>query len=122
MNNEGGYKLVMPIFKQQLLNNEPLTINNDGEQRRDFIHVDDIVNANILTTTKNGLNGEIFNVGSGKNYSVNEIAEMFGGEKQYGNKVIEPKETLADTTKIELDLGWRVTKDISDWVGDYINY
>ena len=122
MNNEGGYKLVMPIFKQQLLNNEPLTINNDGEQRRDFIHVDDIVNANILTTTKNGLNGEIFNIGSGKNYSVNEIADMFGGEKQYGNKVIEPKETLADTTKIELDLGWRATKDISDWIGDYINY
>ena len=47
---------------------------------------------------------------------------MFGGEKQYGNKVIEPKETLADTTKIELDLGWVVKKNISDWISDYINY
>ena len=120
MNNDGGYKLVMPIFKQQLLNNEPLTINNNGEQRRDFIHVDDIVNANILVATKSGLNGEIFNVGSGKNYSINEIADMFGGEKKYGNKVMEPFETLADTSKIDLDLGWRAEKDMGDWIIEYI--
>lgn len=122
MNNEGGYKLVMPIFKDQILNNKPLTINNDGEQRRDFVHVEDIVEANILSTIQKDSCGEIFNVGSGKNYSVNEIADMFGGEKQYGNKVIEPKETLADTTKIELDLGWRVKKDIRDWIRGYIKY
>ena len=47
---------------------------------------------------------------------------MFGGEKQYGNKVIEPNETLADTTKIKLGLGWVVKKDIGDWIGDYIKY
>jgi len=122
MNNEGGYKLVMPIFKDQTLKGKPLTINNDGFQRRDFVHVDDIVEANILSTLPNGCCGEIFNVGSGKNYSVNEIADMFGGEKQYGNKVMEPRETLADTTKIELDLGWEVKKNISDWISDYINY
>ena len=122
MNNEGGYKLVMPIFKDQILNNKPLTINNDGEQRRDFVHVEDIVEANILSAIQKNSCGEIFNVGSGKNYSVNEIADMFGGEKQYGNKVIEPNETLADTTKIKLGLGWVVKKDIGDWIGDYIKY
>lgn len=122
MNNEGGYKLVMPIFKDQILNNKPLTINNDGEQRRDFVHVEDIVEANLLSTTLKNSCGEIFNVGSGKNYSINEIADMFGGEKQYGNKVIEPFETLADTTKIELDLNWKVKKDIRGWIVDYINY
>ena len=122
MNNEGGYKLVMPIFKDQILNNKALTINNDGEQRRDFIHVEDIVEANILSVIQKDSCGEIFNVGSGKNYSINEIADMFGGEKQYGNKVIEPKETLADTTKINLGLGWVVKKDIGDWIGDYIKY
>ena len=122
MNNEGGYKLVMPIFKDQILNNKPLTINNDGEQRRDFVHVEDIVEANILSAIQKNSCGEIFNVGSGKNYSVNEIADMFGGEKQYGNKVIEPNETLADTRKIKLGLGWVVKKDIGDWIGDYIKY
>ena len=53
MNNEGGYKLVFPIFKEQISRNESLTINNDGEQRRDFIHVDDVVQANILAAMHN---------------------------------------------------------------------
>jgi nucleoside-diphosphate-sugar epimerase len=121
MNNEGGYKLVMPIFKEQILNNKPLTINNDGEQRRDFIHVDDIVNANILVAKhKSNFKGNIYNVGSGKNYSVNEIADMFGGNKTEGNKVIEPFETLADISKIDLDLNWKSKGDLKKWIKKYL--
>lgn len=120
MSNTGGYKLVMPIFKDQLLNGKPLTINNDGEQRRDFVHVEDVVDVNMLVATVDGLPGEIFNVGSGKNYSVNEIAEMFGGEKKYGTHVIEPSETLADTTKLGSVFGWSSGNDIRDWVVQYI--
>ena len=120
MNNE-GYKLVFPIFKEQILKNKPLTINNDGEQRRDFIHVDDIVRANILVAKhKNNFNGDIYNVGNGKSYSINEIADMFGGKKQYGNKVIEPFETLAETAKIDLDLNFQPKKDLKKWINIYI--
>ena len=120
MNND-GYKLVFPIFKEQILNDKPLTINNDGEQRRDFIHVDDVVNANILVAKhKSNFNGDIYNVGSGTNYSVNEIADMFGGEKQYGNKVIEPFETLAEIAKIDLDLDWRPKGDLKKWIKNYM--
>ena len=120
MNNE-GYKLVFPIFKEQMLNNKPLTINNDGKQRRDFIHVDDIVNANILVAKhKSNFNGNIYNVGSGINYSINEIADMFGGEKQYGNKVIEPFETLAEIAKIDLDLDWKSKGDLKKWIKNYL--
>ena len=120
MNNE-GYKLVFPIFKEQILDNKPLTINNDGEQRRDFIHVDDIVRANILVAKhKNNFNGDIYNVGNGKSYSINEIADMFGGKKQYGNKVIEPFETLAETAKIDLDLNFQTKKELKTWISTYI--
>ena len=120
MNNE-GYKLVFPIFKEQMLNNKPLTINNDGKQRRDFIHVDDIVNANILcaNSTKK-LNGDIFNVGTGKSYSVNEVADMFGGEKQYGEKRIEPKNSIAENAKIVLDLNWEPKNKLETWISTYI--
>ena len=121
MNNEGGYKLVFPIFKEQLLNNKPLTINNDGEQRRDFIHVDDIVKANILVAKhKNNFNGDLFNVGSGESYSINEIADMFGGEKQYGEKRIEPKNSIADISKIDLDLNWKSKNKLETWINTFI--
>ena len=122
MNNEGGYKLVFPIFKEQLLNNKPLTINNDGEQRRDFVCVKDVVNANILVA-KHKLNfrGDIYNVGNGKSYSVNEIADMFSGKKQYGNKVIEPFETLADTSKMDLDLNFKPKDVLKKWIKKYLN-
>ena len=121
MNNE-GYKLVFPIFKEQMLNNKPLTINNDGKQRRDFVHVNDIVNANILVAErKSNFNGDIYNVGSGISYSINEIADMFGGKKQYGNKVIEPFETLSETAKMDLDLDFRPKDILKEWIKNYKN-
>tara|TARA_R100001015_G_C4627330_1_gene186795 strand:- start:944 stop:1843 length:900 start_codon:yes stop_codon:yes gene_type:complete len=121
MNNEGGYRLLFPIFKDLKNKGLPLTINNDGEQRRDFIHVKDVVRANIAAakyTPK--LNGECYNVGSGKNYSVNEIAGMFGGDKVYNEGVIEPKETLACTAKIDLDLDFRPNNELKDWIHKWI--
>ena len=120
MNNE-GYKLVFPIFKEQILNKKPLTINNDGKQRRDFIHVDDVVRANILVAErKSDFKGDIYNIGSGISYSINEIADMFGGKKEYGNKVIEPFETLAETAKIDLDLNFQTKKELKTWISTYI--
>jgi nucleoside-diphosphate-sugar epimerase len=120
MNLEGAYKLVIPIFAQQMLEGKPLTINNDGEQRRDFTYIGDVVKANILAATHpEKMNGEAFNIGNGDNYSVNELADMFGGEKQYGNKVIEPFETLADNSKARLDLNWEPTGDLPTWIQKY---
>ena len=118
---EGYNRAIMQILNYCI--NKKNFPASDGRQIRDFCFIDDVIRAIILVIkSKENASGEIFNVGSGKNYTINEIADMFGGEKQYGNKVIEPKETLADTTKIELDLGWVVKKNISDWISDYINY
>jgi len=120
MSLEGAYKLAIPIFADQMLNGKPLTINNDGEQRRDFIYVGDVVNANILAATNpEDLKGESFNIGNGNNYSVNELADMFGGEKLYGNKVIEPFQTLADNSKALLMLDWDPKGDLLTWVKKY---
>ncbi len=120
MNLEGAYKLVMGIFAKQLLDGKPLTITNDGEQRRDFTYVKDVVQANILAATyPDKLNGESFNIGNGKNYSVNEVADMFGGEKVYGEKRIEPSQTLADNTKAKEVLKWNPTGDLPSWMKKY---
>jgi len=120
MSLEGAYKLAIPIFANQMLNGKPLTINNDGEQRRDFTYVGDVVNANILAATNpKDLKGEVFNIGNGNNYSVNELADMLGGEKSYGNKVIEPFQTLADNSKALLVLDWDPKGDLPTWIKKY---
>jgi nucleoside-diphosphate-sugar epimerase len=120
MNLEGAYRLAIPIFAKQILEGKVLTINNDGEQRRDFTHVDDVVNANILAAgSTSDLKGDVFNIGNGSNYSVNELADMLGGEKSYGNKVTEPFETLADNSKAALMLDWEPKGDLSEWIQIY---
>ena len=120
MSLEGAYKLAIPIFAKQMLDGKPLTINNDGKQRRDFTYVGDVVNANILTAIHpEDLKGEAFNIGNGDNYSVNELADMLGGEKSYGNKVIEPFQTLADNSKALLMLDWDPKGNLKEWIKKY---
>ena len=117
---EGAYCLVLGIFAKQMLEGKPLTINNDGNQRRDFTYVGDVVNANILAAQNyDKFNGDVFNIGNGKNYSVNEVAEMFGGEKVKGKKVIEPFQTLADNSKASLIMNWEPTGDLPSWIKNY---
>tara|TARA_R100000353_G_scaffold166698_1_gene128357 strand:+ start:5409 stop:6305 length:897 start_codon:yes stop_codon:yes gene_type:complete len=117
---EGAYCLVMGIFARQRLNNEPMTINGDGEQRRDFTYVGDIVQANYLAAiSPNVGNGEVINVGNGDNRSVNQVADMIGGPRIHRDPVIEPSCTLADNTKARELLGWKPTMVIEDWVEKY---
>ena len=120
MNLEGAYCLVMGIFARQMLDGKSLTITNDGNQRRDFTYVQDVVDANILAAThKKKLNGESFNIGNGNNYSVNEVADMLGGDKTYGEKRFEPYETLADNSKARKILNWNPIGDLSSWIKKY---
>ena len=120
MATEGAYCLVMGIFAKQMQNGQPLTITNDGEQRRDFTYVADVVQANWLAAThQTSLGGEVFNVGNGKNYSVNEVADMLGGEKTYGYPRIEPTQTLADNSKAKHILNWNPIGDLPTWIVKY---
>lgn len=119
-NLDGAYALVMCVFAKQRLNNEPLTIRGDGEQRRDFTHVHDIVRANYLAMNSDKVGrGEVINIGNADNRSVNEIAALIGGPKTNIPPVVEPRETLADNSKAQNLLGWSPTIDIEDWVPKY---
>lgn len=117
---EGAYALVMCVFARQRLNNEPLTIRGDGEQRRDFTHVKDIAKANILAMHSEMVgNGEVINIGNNDNRSVNQIANMIGGPTINVDPVVEPRETLADNSKAKNLLGWNPTIIIEEWVPKY---
>tara|TARA_A100001037_G_scaffold166065_1_gene149410 strand:+ start:1651 stop:2565 length:915 start_codon:yes stop_codon:yes gene_type:complete len=117
---DGAYALVMCVFAKQRLNNLPLTIRGDGNQRRDFTHVRDIARANLLamTSTKVG-QGDVINIGNNDNRSVNDIARMMGGKTVNIDPVVEPRETLADNTKAKNLLGWEPRIIIEDWVPKY---
>jgi UDP-glucose 4-epimerase len=117
---EGAYCLVMGIFVRQRLNGEPMTIVGDGEQRRDFTSVIDVVRANILAAESERTGkGEVINIGRGKNYSVNELAKMIGGPTVNIPPRIEPRETLADNRLARELLGWEPTVDLPEWLEEY---
>lgn len=99
---EGAYATVLGIFLKQKAEGKPLTITNDGEQRRDFTHIDDVVRANIVAMGWNGT----FNVGAGHNYTINQIADLIGGDREYiGERPGEVRNTLADNSKAKA-MGW----------------
>ena len=104
---EGAYRTVLSIFGNQYKHAQPLTYTNDGTQRRDFTYVGDVVAANILAGEySDTLNGDVFNVGNGNNFSVNEVMDMFGGNRQFLENRIEPSQTLADNSKLRNKFGW----------------
>jgi len=124
MSLEGAYKLVIPIFTEQRLNDKPMTVRGDGENRRDFTYVGDVVEANIKAGTIDNnhpqmFDGEVFNIGNGDNRSVNQLADMIGGDKINVESVVEPKETLANNNKAREYLNWKPTMKIEDWMKTY---
>ena len=104
--NEGAYALVIAKFLRQKKEGKPMTITGDGKQTRDFCHVSDVVNANILAMEKDIGNGEVINIGGGNNVSVNKIAKLIGGEIKHIKSRLEPHDTLADIRKAKRLLGW----------------
>jgi UDP-glucose 4-epimerase len=110
---EGAYAAVVGIFLNQKSEGKALTITNDGEQRRDMTYVRDVAKANVMAT--NWPSSE-YNIGTGKNYSMNELADMIGGNIEYiGERAGEARQTLADNSKARFE-GWEPTVDISDWI------
>lgn len=110
---DGAYAAVLGIFLDQKKRGVPLTITNDGKQRRDFTYVGDVVRANLMAMQ---WKRQPYNIGTGFNYSINQIAELVGGEKKYiGNRTGEVGETLASNIQAEL-AGWTPRTKIEDWI------
>ena len=116
LNLSGQYSAVMGNFLSQKKNNKPLTIVGDGKQTRDFIHVDDLAKAFLKTIKSKSVN-KIYNLGSGKKTSINTIAKIFGGKKKFIEKRPgEPKNSLADISKIKKDINWKPSINIEDGI------
>ena len=125
---EGTYCTVLGIFQKLYEEGKPLTITGDGEQRRDFTYVGDIVDGlwrcgeHLVYRNSSKTNGQTFELGRGKNYSINEIAGAFG---DYPTEYIdkrpgEMRNTLNTDTKAKDLLGWEPTVDILDYIKKYI--
>jgi len=113
----GTYGAVFGVFLAQLLSNKPLTVVGDGEQTRDFTFVSDAVDA-LVTVANSDKIGEIYNVGSGKPVSVNELIGHLGSPDTVNipKRPGEPDCTWADITKIQAELGWKPKVGISEGV------
>ena len=119
--HEGDYALVIAKFLKQKKDGGPMTITGDGKQTRDFTHVRDVVNANILAFTSDKVGaGEVINIGSGDNYSVNKVAELIGGEVIHIPARLEPKDTRADNSLARKLLGWKPTVTLAEGIKELL--
>ncbi|MDQ5938372.1 MAG: biosynthesis protein WbpP [Patescibacteria group bacterium] len=117
---EGAYCLVMGIFVSQRLKDQPMTIVGDGENRRDYTNVADIVRGNILAMESDKVgSGEVINLGRGQSFSINELAKMIGGPSVNIEARLEPRESLADNNLAKELLGWEPQVNLPEWLEDY---
>lgn len=112
----GTYGAVFGVFLSQKLAGKPFTIVGNGEQTRDFTFVSDIVSA-LITAIKSDRSNEIYNVGSGKNVSINRLVKLLGGDKVHiPKRPGEPDTTFANNDKIIAHLKWNPLVSIEDGV------
>lgn len=113
---EGQYATVIGIFERQFSAGQSLTVTGTGEQRRDFTHVSDIVEG-LIAMSNREWNGEIFNLGSGVNFSIKQVAEMFNRPIEHiPARPGEAWETLADISATQYLLNWQPTVKLEDYV------
>ena len=118
---EGKFATVLGIFERQCKNNESLTIIGDGEQRRDFTHVNDIVNG-LVELSKGEYKGEIYNLGTGRNYSINQLVEFFECNSiNLPERPGEARLSIADISKTVQDLDWEPTYSLRKYIKDFKN-
>ncbi len=117
----GAYCLVMGVFTRLKSEGKPLIIYGNGEQRRDFTYVQDVVQANILASKSDKVGkGEVINIGNGDNRSIQQIADVFGGPFDYLPKRLEPFQTLADNNKAKELLSWNPTGNVEEWLKEHL--
>jgi UDP-glucose 4-epimerase len=111
---------VIGLWRAAIKNNEPIIIHGDGEQRRDFTHINDIVDGLIRIAEGNEKHEDAWELGTGCNYSINEVADMFG----YSNKtyVEDVKGNYRETIRVNSDtierLGWQPTDKLKSYIDE----
>ncbi len=116
----GQYCPVIGIFLRQLEAGEPLSIVGDGTQRRDFVYVGDVVKANIcaaFTNVNSSAFGRVYNVGTGKNISINEIAQLISTNTYFiPPREGEAPENLAEISKLRNTFDWEPEMTVKKWI------
>ncbi|WP_417667185.1 NAD-dependent epimerase/dehydratase family protein [Roseibium sp.] len=113
----GKYATLIALFKEKVRKGEPLTVVSPGSQKRNFTHIDDIIDG-IVLVGENGY-GDEFGIGSEEAYTVLEIAQMFGGHVEMlparaGNRMTA--DVVSEKTRA---LGWNPTRRISDHIAEF---
>ncbi|RDI59326.1 NAD-dependent epimerase/dehydratase family protein [Microvirga subterranea] len=120
------YTGVLAIFSSRLHNGQPPMIFEDGQQRRDFVHVEDVAQAFLLALEHEKAPGGVYNVGSGQDRTVSEVAELIGKAM---NRPMDPEITgkarigdirhcIADISKIQEELGYVPRRDFSEGLSE----
>lgn len=118
---EGPYATVIGIFEKQRRDSLPLPITGTGEQRRDFTHINDICEC-FIAISQGNWKEEVFNIGTGVNYSINELADFFQFKKIYiPARPGEAEVTLADISKTIEKTGWHPQYNLSEYVKDFLD-
>jgi UDP-glucose 4-epimerase len=110
----GAYSTVIAAWLEKIRNNAPLRLDGDGTQTRDFIHVDDIVNANLHCMNYRGdFDGEVYDVGTGQSHSLLELKEYIDNVFDViwdiqPSRIGDIKNSRADTSKLN-GIGWRTS-------------
>lgn len=114
----GAYAPVVGIFLNDAASGRPLKIVGDGSKRRDFVHVSDIVEANVLSARSHEkFDAVVLNIGSGKNYSIKEIADIIcQNQTHIDDRIGEAMQTLADTSLAQSKIGFRSSIELLQWI------
>jgi len=128
-NPESKYSAVIPRFLELALRGEPLEIHGDGEQSRDFTHIDNVVQANLKAMEAPGVSGEVFNIACGARFTLLDIAgaiERFLGRPLERRHVAprpgDVRHTLADIGKARARLGYEPTVDFASGMRQTCEY
>ena len=118
----GDFATVVRKFIRQYQENKPLTVVGDGEQRRDFTHVDDITDG-LIKIMSNGVSDSLYHLGRGINYSINELTSMFKNAKisYVPLRKGEGDITLANYEETFNKLNWKATRNLQEWINEQIS-
>lgn len=114
---KGQYAPVIGLFMKQSAEGKPLTVVGDGSQRRDFTHISDVVDANIIASELTSGFGEVYNIGFGSNYSILDLANSISNDIKFiPPRVGEVQETLASNQKFKDLTGWMPKVSLMEWI------
>ena len=126
---DGLYGRVIPRFIQQAIKGDEITIHGEGTQTRSFLYVDDWVDATWRMLTMDGLDGEIFNIGSSEEVTIIDLANIILKKTRSSSKMVyekkredDPVRRAADISKAKTILGWRPETKLNEGLDKTIEW